>query len=41
MVAYATGNAGFLPLDPSTLNRNAPGANIGRFAPRGSTLHLK
>lgn len=41
MVAYATGNAGFLPLDPSTLDRRAPGANIGRFAPRGSTLYLK
>jgi prepilin-type N-terminal cleavage/methylation domain-containing protein len=41
MVAFATGNAGFLPLDPSTIDRRAPGAKIGRFAPRGSTLYLK
>jgi len=41
MVAYASGNAGFLPLDKSTINRNAPGANIGLFAPRGITLYLK
>jgi prepilin-type N-terminal cleavage/methylation domain-containing protein len=41
MVAYASGNAGFLPLDSTTLDRKAPGANIGRFAPRGSTLYLK
>jgi hypothetical protein len=41
MVAFASGNAGFLPLDASTINQRAPGANIGRFAPRGSTLYLK
>jgi prepilin-type N-terminal cleavage/methylation domain-containing protein len=41
MVAFASGNAGFLPLDPSTIDRRAPKANIGRFAPRGSTLYLK
>ena len=41
MVAFASGNAGFLPIDKSTIDRRAPKANIGRFAPRGNTLYLK
>ena len=41
MVVYATGNAGFLPLDPATIDPRAPEANIGRFAPPGSTRYLK
>lgn len=40
MVSFATGNVGFLEMDPSTLDKRMPGANIGRFAPSGSTLYL-
>ncbi len=41
MVAFANGSAGFLPLDESTLDRRAPNAQVGRFAPRGSTKYLR
>jgi prepilin-type N-terminal cleavage/methylation domain-containing protein len=41
MVAYATGNAGFLEIEESTRDRRAPDANVGRFAPVGSTEHLR
>jgi hypothetical protein len=41
MVVYATGNAGFLEIDPATLDPRAPEANIGRFAPSGSMKYLK
>lgn len=41
MVVFATGNAGFLEMDPATLDKRAPEAKIGRFAPVGSTRYLK
>lgn len=41
MVAYATGNVGFLPIDESTRDRRAPKAAVGRFAPVGSLRYLK
>jgi prepilin-type N-terminal cleavage/methylation domain-containing protein len=41
MVAYATGNAGFLEMDKSTLDMRAPEAKIGRFAPMGSSKFLR
>lgn len=41
MVAYATGNAGFLAIDESTRDKRSPEANIGRFAPVGSLLYLE
>lgn len=41
MVSYASGNAGFLPMDESTRDNRSPTANVGRFAPSGSTLFLK
>ena len=41
MVAFADGSAGFLPMDPSTRDMRAPDANVGRFAPKGSTQHLR
>jgi type II secretory pathway pseudopilin PulG len=41
MVAYASGNAGFLAIDESTRDARAPLANIGRFAPRGSRKYLE
>jgi len=40
MVAYATGNVGFLPIDPKTIDPRAPDAQIGRFAPQGDTKYL-
>lgn len=40
MVGFANGSAGFLPMDPSTLDTRSPKANIGRFAPKGSTKYL-
>jgi prepilin-type N-terminal cleavage/methylation domain-containing protein len=40
MVSFASGNAGFLPMDESTRDMRSPQANIGRFAPRGSTKFL-
>ena len=41
MVAFANGSAGFLPIDPSTRDARAPEANVGRFAPKGSTKYLR
>jgi prepilin-type N-terminal cleavage/methylation domain-containing protein len=41
MVAFANGSAGFLPLDPTTLDGRAPEANVGRFAPKGSNKFLR
>ncbi|MEI8292457.1 MAG: hypothetical protein WCG66_00550 [bacterium] len=41
MVSFASGNAGFLPMDESTRDKRAPGANIGRFAPPGSKKFLE
>ncbi len=41
MVSFADGSAGFLPMDPSTRDKRAPQANIGRFAPRGSFKYLR
>lgn len=41
MVSFATGSAGFLPMDISTQDRRAPDAKIGRFAPVGSKLYLE
>ncbi len=41
MVAYASGASGFLPPDESTLDKRAPEAKIGRFAPVGSTQYLE
>lgn len=41
MVAYASGSAGFLPIDPTTLDSRAPEAGVGRFAPKGSLLYLR
>lgn len=41
MVTYADGSAGFLPMEPSTLDQKLPKANVGLFAPVGSTEYLK
>ncbi len=41
MVAYASGSVGFLPMDESTRDSRAPQANVGRFAPAGSTRYLR
>jgi len=41
MVAYADGSAGFLPMDETTRDNRLPTANIGRFAPIGSTNYLR
>ncbi len=41
MVAFANGSAGFLPMDPSTLDKRAPEAQVGRFAPKGSFKYLR
>ena len=41
MVSFASGNAGFLPMDESTRDMGSPKANIGRFAPRGSKKFLE
>jgi len=41
MVAYASGNVGFLPIDETTRDRRAPKASVGRFAPVGSTRYLR
>ncbi|MEO8205855.1 MAG: prepilin-type N-terminal cleavage/methylation domain-containing protein [Chthoniobacterales bacterium] len=41
MVAYANGSVDFLPMDESTRNPRMPTANVGRFAPYGSTRYLK
>jgi len=41
MVSFASGNAGFLEMDETTRDKRMPKANVGRFAPAGSTLYLK
>jgi len=41
MVSFASGNAGFLEMEESTRDKRMPKANVGRFAPAGSTLSLK
>jgi len=41
MVSFASGNAGFLPMDETTRDMRSPQANIGRFAPRGSRKFLE
>jgi len=41
MVAFATGNVGFIPMDESTRDHRAPRANIGRFAPQGDRSFLR
>lgn len=41
MVSFASGNAGFLEMDETTRDSRMPKANVGRFAPAGSTLYLK
>ena len=41
MVSFASGNAGFLPMDEATRDIRSPQANIGRFAPRGSRKFLE
>jgi hypothetical protein len=41
MVSFASGNAGFLEMDETTRDARMPSANVGRFAPVGSTRHLK
>lgn len=40
MVSFATGNAGFLPMEESTRDGRMPRANVGRFAPVGSSVWL-
>ncbi len=41
MVSFASGNVGFLEIDESTRDSRLPKANVGRFAPVGSTAWLK
>ena len=41
MVSFASGSAGFLSIDESTRDMRSPSANIGRFAPKGSTKFLE
>lgn len=41
MVAFADGSAGFLPMDETTRDLRLPKANVGRFAPAGSTNYLR
>jgi len=41
MVGFASGSAGFLPMDESTRDQRAPQANIGRFAPVGDNKYLE
>lgn len=41
MVSFASGSAGFLPMDETTRDMRSPEANIGRFAPKGSRLFLE
>ena len=41
MVAFANGSTGLLEMDPDTLDRRAPHAQIGRFAPRGDMRYLR
>ena len=41
VVAFANGSAGFLPMDETTRDQRAPSADVGRFAPIGSTKYLE
>ena len=41
MVAFANGSAGFLPMDPSTIDKRATEAQVARFTPKGSTKYLR
>lgn len=41
LVAFATGNVAFLPMDESTRDMRMPEAHVGRFAPKGDTKYLK
>jgi hypothetical protein len=41
MVGFASGSAGFLPMDESTRDNRIKGVDIGRFAPVGSFKYLK
>jgi len=41
LVAFADSSLGFLPIDESTRDRRDPEANVGRFAPVGSTKYLR
>ncbi len=40
LAAMMDGSVRELPMDPATLDRRMPDAQIGRFAPTGSTLYL-
>lgn len=40
MVVFANGSAGFLPMDPATVDSRAPEADVARFSPKGSTTFL-
>lgn len=41
LVAFADSSLGFLPIDESTRDLRDPKANVGRFAPLGSTKYLR
>jgi len=41
LVSYASGSAGFLPMDESTRDNRLPKGNVGRFAPRNSKKYLE
>jgi len=41
MVAFADSSVGFLPMEESTRDNRDPDADIGRFAPVGSTEYLR
>jgi len=41
MVAFANGAAGFLEMDPTTLDKRARSAAVGRFAPVGNAKYLR
>lgn len=41
MVAFASGSAGFLPMDTTTRDPRMPAANVGRFAPAHDTKYLE
>lgn len=40
MVAFASGSVGFLEMDESTRDARDPEADVGRFAPKGSSKYL-
>ena len=41
MVSFASGTAGFLPMDESTRDTRMPNGNVGRFAPVGNSTYFK